>query len=63
MTLYYGDHRTILHSPQDELARRLNIDVREVRRMLNPHHGTKTPFYGASISLAAPGRNIELHIT
>jgi len=43
VTLYYGDHRTILHSPQDELARRLNIDVREVRRMLNPHHGTKLP--------------------
>jgi antitoxin HicB len=28
---------------KSELARRLHVDVREVRRMLNPHHGTKLP--------------------
>jgi antitoxin HicB len=46
---------------KSELARRLNVDVREVRRMLNPHHGTKLP--SMEQALAALGRNIELHIT
>lgn len=46
---------------KSELARRLNIDVREVRRMLNPHHGTKLP--SMEQALAALGKHIELHIT
>lgn len=45
---------------KSELARRLDIDVREVRRMLNPHHGTKLP--SMEQALAALGRRIELHI-
>lgn len=44
-----------------ELARRLNLDVREVRRMLNPHHGTKLPTMEQA--LAVLGRRIELHVS
>jgi len=46
---------------KSELARRLNIDVREVRRMLNPHHGTKLP--AMEQALEALGKHIELRIT
>jgi antitoxin HicB len=46
---------------KSELARRLNVDVREVRRMLNPHHGTKLP--SMEQALAVLGKQIELHIT
>lgn len=45
---------------KSDLARRLGIDVREVRRMLNPHHGTKLP--SMEQALAALGRNVELRI-
>ena len=45
---------------KSELARRLDIDVREVRRMLNPHHGTKLPSMEQALTLL--GRSIELHI-
>jgi len=45
---------------KSELARRLDIDVREVRRMLNPHHGTKLP--SMEQALAALGRSVELRI-
>jgi len=45
---------------KSELARRLNIDVREVRRMLNPHHGTKLP--AMEQALAALGKHVELHV-
>jgi len=45
---------------KSELARRLDVDVREVRRMLNPHHGTKLP--AMEQALAALGRRVELHI-
>lgn len=34
---------------KSELARRFNVDVKEVRRMLNPHHGTKLPTIGTSV--------------
>ena len=46
---------------KSELARRLNVDVREVGRMLNPHHGTKLP--AMEQALAALGKHVELHIT
>ena len=46
---------------KSELARRLNIDVREVRRMLNPHHGTKLP--AMEQALEALGKHIELRVT
>ena len=46
---------------KSELARRLNVDVREVRRMLNPHHGTKLP--AMEQALEALGKHIELHVT
>ena len=45
---------------KSELARRLNVDVREVRRMLNPHHGTKLP--SMEQALAALGKQVELHV-
>ncbi len=45
---------------KSELARRLNVDVREVRRMLNPHHGTKLP--SMEQALAALGKHVELRI-
>ena len=46
---------------KSELARRLKIDVREVRRMLNPHHGTKLP--AMEQALRALGKHIELRVT
>ncbi len=46
---------------KSELARRLNVDVKEVRRMLNPHHGTKLPTMEQA--LEALGKHIELRIT
>ncbi|MCK5669403.1 MAG: type II toxin-antitoxin system HicB family antitoxin [Gammaproteobacteria bacterium] len=46
---------------KSELARRLNVDVREVRRMLNPYHGTKLP--AMEQALEALGKHIELHVT
>ena len=46
---------------KNELARRLNIDVREVRRMLDPHHGTKLPTMEQA--LEALGKHIEVRIT
>ncbi len=46
---------------KSELARRLNVDVREIRRMLNPHHGTKLP--SMEQALAALGKHMELHIS
>jgi antitoxin HicB len=45
---------------KSELARRLNVDVREVRRMLNPHHGTKLP--SMEQALSALGKQLELHV-
>lgn len=46
---------------KSELARRLNVDVKEVRRMLNPHHGTKLPTMEHALLIL--GKSIELHIT
>ena len=46
---------------KSELARRLQVDVREVRRMLNPHHGTKLP--AMEQALAALGKQVELRVT
>jgi antitoxin HicB len=45
---------------KSELARKLNVDVREVRRMLNPHHGTKLP--SMEQALAVLGKQVELHV-
>jgi antitoxin HicB len=41
-----------------ELARRLQLDEKEARRILDPHHPTKLPKIVAA--LAALGRRIEL---
>ena len=46
---------------KSELARRLQVDVREVRRMLNPHHGTKLP--AMEQALAALGKQVELRVS
>lgn len=46
---------------KSELARRLQVDVREVRRMLDPHHGTKLPTMEQA--LAALGKHVELRIS
>jgi antitoxin HicB len=45
---------------KSELARKLNVDVREVRRMLKPHHGTKLP--SMEQALAVLGKQVELHV-
>jgi antitoxin HicB len=57
--LYIAMHESNVN--KSELARRLNVDVREVRRMLNPHHGTKLP--SMEQALTALGKHVELHIT
>lgn len=41
-----------------ELARRLRLDEKEARRILDPHHPTKLPRIEAA--LAAVGRHVEL---
>lgn len=56
--LYIAMHESKVN--KSELARRLNIDVREVRRMLNPHHGTKLP--SMEQALAALGKHVELTV-
>jgi antitoxin HicB len=56
--LYIAMHESKVN--KSELARRLNVDVREVRRMLNPHHGTKLP--SMEQALAALGKHVELII-
>ncbi len=45
---------------KSELARLLDVDVREIRRMLNPHHGTKLP--AMEQALMVLGKEIELRI-
>lgn len=41
-----------------ELARRLRLDEKEARRILDPHHPTKLPRIEAA--LAAVSRHVEL---
>ncbi len=43
-----------------ELARRLGIDEKEARRMLDPHHATKAE--RLEQALAVLGRHAELHV-
>lgn len=43
-----------------ELARRLGVDEKEVRRTLDPHHGTKVPRLEAA--LHALGGRVELRV-
>ncbi len=43
-----------------ELSRRLGIDYREVQRILNPHHATKTARMGEAIKAAGSHTVIEL---
>ena len=45
---------------KSELARRLRVDVREVRRMLDPHHGTKLPTMEEALSVL--GKQVELRV-
>jgi antitoxin HicB len=44
-----------------ELARRMQLDEKEARRILDPHHPTKLPKIEAA--LAALGRHVELSLT
>lgn len=46
---------------KSELARRMQVDVREVRRMLNPHHGTKLPTMEEALSVL--GKQVELRVS
>ncbi len=46
---------------KSELARRLNVDVSVVRRMLNPYHATRLS--SMQQALAALGKKIELRIS
>ncbi len=41
-----------------ELARRMNLDEKEARRILDPHHPTKLPRIEAALSVL--GRHVEL---
>ncbi len=43
-----------------QLARTLNTHEKEVRRILDPHHGTKLPTMERALS--ALGKRIELHL-
>lgn len=43
-----------------DLARRLGVDEKEVRRMLDPHHGTKLPRIAAAIKLM--GRRLVIDL-
>lgn len=43
-----------------ELARRLNLDEKEARRILDPHHPTKLPRIEAA--LAALGRHVRMEL-
>ena len=43
-----------------EFARRLRLDEKEVRRMLDPHHPTKLPRIEAALS--ALGRHVQLSL-
>jgi len=43
-----------------ELARQLHIHEKEVRRILDPHHGTKLPTMERALS--ALGKRAELHV-
>jgi antitoxin HicB len=46
------------HVSKSELARRLNVDEKEVRRMLDTRHGTKIPRLEQAIR--ALGRRLEI---
>lgn len=43
-----------------ELAKRINVNEKEVRRILDPHHGTKLP--SLEKTLIALGKQPELHV-
>jgi len=43
-----------------ELARQLQTHEKEVRRILDPHHGTKLP--AMERALTALGKHVELHV-
>jgi len=43
-----------------ELAKRINVNEKEARRMLDPHHGTKLP--SLEKALIALGKKPELHV-
>ena len=46
---------------KSELARRLSIDEKEVRRMLDPRHPSKTP--GMERALSCLGRSVVAEFT
>jgi len=46
---------------KSELARRMNLDEKEARRMLNPRHATKVPTLERA--LAVLGRRAEIEVT
>ena len=45
---------------KSELARRLGVDEKEVRRLLDPRHGTRLPTMERA--LAALGKQVELKV-
>jgi antitoxin HicB len=46
--------------PKTELARRLHCDEKDVRRLLDPHHGSKLPMISAA--LAALGKRLVIDV-
>jgi antitoxin HicB len=48
------------HISKSELARRMGVDEKEVRRALDPHHPTKTP--RLEEALHAMGRRVEVRV-
>lgn len=43
-----------------ELAKRLGIDEKEVRRLLDPHHGSKLPRIAEAVRMLGKRIRIEL---
>jgi antitoxin HicB len=48
------------HVSKSELARRLGLNEKEARRMLDPHHATKTPTLERA--LQALGKHVEVRV-
>lgn len=49
------------HITKVELARLMKIDEKEVRRMVDPHHGTKLPTIERALKVL--GKHAEVHVS
>ncbi len=49
------------HITKMELARLMEIDEKEVRRMIDPHHGTKLPTIERALKVL--GKRAEVHVS